>query len=165
MYLLFYTNCDGRIIILTDFSDLHVFPHWYQDNSVPSFQDAFLYSPFNLSLYEHWTTILPCKRLHNVLYHSCHYLHPRCWNTNCWLHWNCFLNKILRIIKEYFIIEYLPQIQMLKSFSYVFTETHLDLCIHWNFQVKVCICWPHYSQRIKNMLHGLSLSKTSSIQF
>lgn len=46
MSLLFYTNCDGRIIILTDFSDLHVFPHWYQDNSVPSSREAFLYSPF-----------------------------------------------------------------------------------------------------------------------
>lgn len=40
----------GRIIIFADFSDLHVFPQWYQVNSLPLFWESFRYSPFKLVL-------------------------------------------------------------------------------------------------------------------
>lgn len=40
----------GRIIIFADFSDLHVFPQWYQFNSLPLFWESFRYSPFKLVL-------------------------------------------------------------------------------------------------------------------
>lgn len=40
----------GRIIIFADFSDLHVFPQWYQVNSLLLFWESFRYSPFKLVL-------------------------------------------------------------------------------------------------------------------
>lgn len=40
----------GRIIIFADFSDLHVFPQWYQVNYLLLFWESFRYSPFKLVL-------------------------------------------------------------------------------------------------------------------